>query len=92
MYNVQHPVFYLVPSSVHRSSESRLMVREVVKLVTPGTLIEPLDRHANYLLSVATGPGQTLGLAWVDVSTSEFQASAAEPSATCENAFFLYAR
>lgn len=51
----------------------RLMGREVVKLVTPGTLLEPLDQSANYLLCIATGPGRTLGLAWVDVSTAEFQ-------------------
>lgn len=49
------------------------MGREVVKLVTPGTLLEPLDQQANYLLCIATGPVQTLGLAWVDISTADFQ-------------------
>ena len=49
------------------------MGREVVKLVTPGTLIEPLDQQSNYLMCVSTGPSKTLGLAWIDISTSEFQ-------------------
>ncbi len=47
--------------------------REVVKLVTRGTLIEPLHNEANYLLSIATGSTSTVGLAWTDISTSEFQ-------------------
>ena len=51
----------------------RLVGREVVKLVTPGTLLEPLDQQANYLLCIATSPAQTLGLAWVDISTADFQ-------------------
>lgn len=51
----------------------RLMGREVVQLITPGTLIEPLDQLANYLMCIASSPGKTLGLAWIDISTSEFQ-------------------
>ena len=50
-----------------------LLGREVVKLITPGTLIEPLDNEANYLLCLSTGPGSTVGLAWIDISTGEFQ-------------------
>lgn len=49
------------------------MTRSVVKLVTPGTLVEPYDHNANYLMSVSPGPDKTLGLAWVDISTAEFQ-------------------
>ena len=49
------------------------MKREVVKLITPGTLLEPLDQHANYLLSIFPGPSQLLGLAWIDLSTAAFQ-------------------
>ena len=54
------------------------MGREVVKLVTPGTLIEPLDQEANYLLSLSIGPSTGLGLAWIDISTSDFQVSSCE--------------
>ncbi len=50
------------------------MGRGVVKLVTPGTLIEPLHDEANYLLSIATGQSSVVGLAWADISTSEFKA------------------
>ena len=49
------------------------MKREVVKLITPGTLLEPLDQHANYLLSVYPSPSHLLGLAWIDLSTATFQ-------------------
>ena len=34
--------------------------------------MEPLDQQANYLLCVATGPEKSLGLAWADISTSDF--------------------
>ena len=51
---------------------SRLMRREVVRLVTPGTLLEPLQPDANFLLSVFRGPGSSLGLAWLDLSTGDF--------------------
>ena len=54
---------------------SRLLGREVVKLVTPGTLIEPLHHHANYLMAIAPGPTLTSALAWLDLSTADFQAS-----------------
>jgi len=51
-----------------------LVDRQVVRVVTPGTMIdeECLEERSNlYLLSVA--PSQrTVGLAWVDLSTGEF--------------------
>jgi DNA mismatch repair protein MutS len=52
----------------------RLVERQVVRVVTPGTLVEDnlLQRGANnYLAALAPGDGQ-LGLAYVDVSTGEF--------------------
>ena len=51
--------------------------REVVRVVTPGTVIEDsvLDRKANnYLAAVVTG-GDRAGLAYVDITTSEFATS-----------------
>lgn len=56
-----------------QSGGSALMEREVVRLVTPGTLVEPLDQGANYLLCIAPGPTSVLGLAWTDLSTAEFK-------------------
>jgi DNA mismatch repair protein MutS len=51
-----------------------LVQREVVRLVTPGTVVEPglLDsRKNNYLVSLALGEDRA-GLAYVDITTSEF--------------------
>ena len=69
--------FQLLSSDKHiprrEGQKTLLLGRDVVKLITPGTLIEPLDNEANYLLCIATGPGSTVGLAWIDISTGEFQ-------------------
>jgi len=54
-----------------------LVQREVVRLVTPGTVVEPglLDsRKNNYLVSLAAGEGKA-GLACLDITTSEFTAT-----------------
>lgn len=51
-----------------------LVERDVVRLVTPGTIVEPglLNSKANnYLVSVAVGDGE-VGIASVDITTSEF--------------------
>jgi len=68
--------------------------REVVKVVTPGLLIEteslsPEDN--NYLLALAQGPSERWGVAWLDLSTGEFRvtqlggAAAAAGEAACIN-------
>ena len=43
-----------------------------MRLVTPGTLLEPQKPDANYLMSIAQGPDSSLGLGWLDLSTGEF--------------------
>jgi len=51
-----------------------LVERDVVRLVTPGTIVEPnlLNSKANnYLVAVAVGDGE-VGIAAVDITTSEF--------------------
>ena len=51
-----------------------LVDREVVRIVTPGTIIEPSlleQRSNNYLASVVV-EGQETGLAFVDITTGEF--------------------
>jgi DNA mismatch repair protein MutS len=63
-----------------RGGHKALVKREVVRLVTPGTLTEDelLDaRRHNYLTALAEAGGQ-LGLAWVDVSTGDLQAQPVE--------------
>jgi len=60
---------------VTKPGETRgLVEREVVRLVTPGTVVEPglLDsKKNNYLTSLVLGE-DTAGLAYVDITTSEF--------------------
>ena len=54
-----------------------LFPREVIRIVTPGTLIEPglLKKDTNnYLLSTSV-IGNTLGISYVDISTGEFYAT-----------------
>ncbi len=55
-------------------SGSRLMARQVVRIVTPGTLVEGdlLDARANNYLAALASLGERLGLAHADVSTGEF--------------------
>ena len=66
------------PSTALRAGEpgqgKKLVDRQVVRVVTPGTLVEEnlLSRGTNnYLVAVLPGDGQA-GLAHVDVSTGEF--------------------
>ncbi len=60
---------------VTKPGETRgLVEREVVRLVTPGTIVEPslLDSKANnYLVSLVLGDSE-VGIAYVDITTSEF--------------------
>jgi DNA mismatch repair protein MutS len=54
-----------------------LVQREVVRLVTPGTVLEPglLDSKSNnYLVAVVVGE-EEVGVAFVDITTSEFAAT-----------------
>jgi DNA mismatch repair protein MutS len=54
-----------------------LVERDVTRVVTPGTIVEPslLDsRKNNYLVSVIDD-GDQVGIAYVDISTSEFAAT-----------------
>jgi len=54
-----------------------LFPRKVVRVVTPGTLVEPgllPDEGNNYLVSVVVQEGQA-GVAYVDITTGEFAAT-----------------
>ncbi|MBW6465260.1 MAG: DNA mismatch repair protein MutS, partial [Brevefilum sp.] len=54
--------------------ENGLVPREVVRIVTPGTVVEPgllQHQHNNYLATVFYQEGRA-GLAYVDISTGEF--------------------
>ena len=51
-----------------------LVERQVVRVVTPGTLVEPglLDQKVNNYLVAVVAEGEEAGIAHVDVSTGEF--------------------
>jgi DNA mismatch repair protein MutS len=67
------------PAAARARGNKSVVKRDVVRLVTPGTLTEDtlLDARANnYLLAIAraraSSGGDRFGLAWIDISTSEF--------------------
>src|SRR6201984_970279 len=67
------------PAAAKARGGKSVVRRAVVRLVTPGTLTEDtlLDaRTNNYLLAMArartSSSGDRIGLAWIDISTSEF--------------------
>lgn len=51
-----------------------LVERDVVRVVTPGTVVETnlLDSTTNNFLAAFTSDGESAGIAYVDVTTSEF--------------------
>jgi len=51
-----------------------LVEREVIRLVTPGTVVEPslLDSKTNNYLTSLVLDGEEVGIAYVDITTSEF--------------------
>jgi DNA mismatch repair protein MutS len=54
-----------------------LMERQVVRVVTPGTVVEAnlLDQRANNYLAALVIEGESAGVAYVDVTTGEFAAT-----------------
>ena len=54
-----------------------LVERDVVRVVTPGTVLEPalLDQNTNNFLGAVVEDGELTGLAYVDVTTGEFAAT-----------------
>src|SRR3954464_354814 len=67
------------PAAARARGNKSVVKRGVIRVVTPGTLTEDnlLDARANnYLLAIAraraSSGGDRLGLAWIDISTSEF--------------------
>src|SRR5215813_8986791 len=70
------------PAEAKRRGAKAVVKRDVIRLVTPGTLTEEslLDaRRHNYLAALAEVRG-ALALAWVDVSTGAFSVEAPPPA------------
>jgi DNA mismatch repair protein MutS len=69
------------PAEAKKRGSKSVVKRDVVRLVTPGTLTEDTlleARRSNYLLAVARAKTSSagtdgFGLAWVDISTGEFR-------------------
>jgi DNA mismatch repair protein MutS len=62
------------PAEAKKRGGKTLVKREVVRLVTPGTLTEDelLDARAHNYLGALAEAGGRLGLAWLDISTGDF--------------------
>jgi len=64
-----------IVEQVERERSKGLMGREVVRVVTPGTVVEPAllqEKRNNYLAAIAF-QGNRAGLAYVDITTGEFK-------------------
>jgi len=70
------------PAEARKRGAKSVVTREVIRVVTPGTITEDAlleaQRH-NYLAALAEAGG-ALGLAWLDVSTGAFFAQPVEPA------------
>jgi|OM-RGC.v1.000239624 DNA mismatch repair protein MutS len=64
------------PAEAKKRGGKSVVRRAVVRIVTPGTLTEDslLDARRNNYLAALSEAGGALGLAWVDMSTGDFQA------------------
>jgi DNA mismatch repair protein MutS len=60
-----------------KKSAAKLVRREVVRIITPGTAIDTqlLEAKENNYLAAVCGGGQGMGVAFLDVSTGEFLAT-----------------
>lgn len=60
-----------------RSTQKNIVDREVVRVLTPGTLVEPalIDASSNNYLVAALMDRGRIGLAYADISTGEFAAT-----------------
>ena len=70
------------PAAAKRRGSKAVVRREVVRIVTPGTITEDelLDARAhNYLAALAAAAGD-LALAWLDISTGAFQVQPVAPA------------
>ena len=71
------------PAEARKRGSKSVVRRDVVRVVTPGTLTEDglLDAASHNYLCALADAGGALGLAWVDISTGQFRAQAIERKA-----------
>ena len=65
------------PAEAKKRGYKAVVKRDVVRIVTPGTLTEDnlLDARASNYLAAISGGGAEFALAWLDISTGEFSVS-----------------
>ncbi|MHA1559123.1 MAG: DNA mismatch repair protein MutS [Alphaproteobacteria bacterium] len=72
------------PAESKKRGNKSVVAREVVRLVTPGTITEDslLDARSSSFLAglarVREGKGHSYGLAWIDISTGEFHVTSVD--------------
>src|SRR5215210_6117769 len=73
----------LSSTPVKGEAGKNLIARDVVRVVTPGTVIEPglLQMKANNFLAAYVTDGKRAGIAYADVTTGEFAATELEAAA-----------
>ena len=61
------------------AQSKKLIRREVVRIITPGTIIDPqlIEPHESIYLAAVCGTGDTLAAAFLDVSTGDFRVTQA---------------
>lgn len=69
------------PAEAKKRGNKEVVRREVVRVVTPGTITEEtlLQPGQSHFLACLALEGNQLGLAWLDLSTGEFTASGGMP-------------
>ncbi len=62
------------PAEAKKRGSKSVVARDVVRLVTPGTLTEDslLEARSNNYLAALAGVGRMMALSWLDLSTGEF--------------------
>ncbi|MEE3106618.1 MAG: DNA mismatch repair protein MutS, partial [Pseudomonadota bacterium] len=70
------------PAAAKKRGAKAVVQREVVRIVTPGTLTEDslLDSRSHNFLMALAAVGDGLGAAWVDMSTGDFQLEPVTPA------------
>ncbi|OUR76231.1 DNA mismatch repair protein MutS [Alphaproteobacteria bacterium 46_93_T64] len=67
------------PAEARKRGNKSVVARDVVRLVTPGTITEDslLDARSHNFLAAVAKSGRDYALAWLDMSTGEFHSCAA---------------
>lgn len=70
------------PAEAKKRGAKSVVRRDVVRLVTPGTITEEnlLDARRNNYLAALSKVQDTYALAWLDISTGDFYVNALEPA------------